>query len=148
MNWRKEKKIIMSLLIIGLFSTSIIFANVNGFIESEKDEISVINQFDDISTVELDNGVPYLTATNFSWTAIQFVRHSHSLLDVITGNTFTYGVSDDEIYIQEIDTYLCQVALYATIPVFNGYLAFSCDLKVECGHNEPDQNKDDGIIWI
>jgi len=77
----------------------------------------------------------FLSAEDLDWTAVTMVRgNDYTLLDTTSGDSFNYSITDSLITIQEGLSDDAFVGVYATVPVTNNHLAFSCEMRVTAEH--------------
>ncbi|MCE7749317.1 MAG: hypothetical protein GPJ51_13085 [Candidatus Heimdallarchaeota archaeon] len=85
----------------------------------------------------VDTSLNYYVPTDFTWTDVTKINTDESALNETTSDDFfEYSISDSSIYIHELDTYQCWFGVYATIPVTNDCVHFSCDIRTTTGHND------------
>ena len=115
------------LLFIFLILFSLSFSAITPFneIQTKADNLSVEDN--------LDTSLKYYIPTDFSWNPLK-LSSLGSLSDTTTQGSFEYSISDSLIYIHELDTYICNYGVYATVPVTNGHLAYSCETRTTTGH--------------
>jgi len=77
----------------------------------------------------------FISAEDLDWTAVSMVRgNEYTLLDTTSGDSFSYSITDSLITIQEGHSDDAFVGVYATVPVTNNHLAFSCEMRVTAEH--------------